>query len=64
LKFAENIAKKFNAEISFIDIFTTRKGYFLNEINTSCNLTFHERASKYNISKKIAEYLLKAGIRR
>lgn len=58
LKFAENVARKFNAEITFIDIFTTNKGYVLNEINTACSLTLHERLSGYNISKKIAEYLL------
>jgi len=58
LKFAEDVARKFNAEITFIDIFTTNRGYVLNEINTACSLTFHERLSRYNISKKIAEYLL------
>jgi len=58
LALAENIAKKFRAEVSFIDIFTTKKGFVLNEINTACNLQFHERITKYNISKKIAKYLL------
>lgn len=58
LKFAENVAKKFDAEITFIDIFTTKKGYILNEINTACSLILHERISKCNISKKIAGYLL------
>lgn len=59
LKFAEDIAKKFKAEISFIDIFSTPKGYVLNEINTACNFVIHERKSRINISRKIAEYLLK-----
>jgi len=59
LKFAENVAKKFNGEIFFVDIFTTRKGYFLNEINTACSLIIHERISRYNISKEIAKHLLK-----
>ncbi|MFH0906950.1 MAG: hypothetical protein V1829_01720 [bacterium] len=58
LEFAEDVAKKFKAEISFIDIFSTEKGYVLNEINTACSLIIHEKISKYNISKKIADYLL------
>jgi len=58
LEFAENVAKKFKAEISFIDIFSTKDGYVLGEINTACSLIIHERISRYNISKKIADYLL------
>jgi len=58
LKFAENVAKKFKAEISFIDIFSTKNGYVLGEINTACSLIIHERISRYNISKKIADYLV------
>ncbi len=59
LNFAENIAKQFKAEISFIDIFSTDKGYILNEINTACSLIIHEKISGYNISKEIAKYLVK-----
>jgi glutathione synthase/RimK-type ligase-like ATP-grasp enzyme len=58
LEFAEHVARKFNAGISFIDIFSTKEGYVLNEINTACNLAIHERISRCNISKIIAEYLL------
>tara|TARA_Y100000031_G_scaffold154904_1_gene204045 strand:+ start:1178 stop:2071 length:894 start_codon:yes stop_codon:yes gene_type:complete len=58
LELAETIADKFKAEISFIDIFTTAKGYVLNEINTACNLVINEKVSKYSISKDIANYLL------
>jgi len=58
LKFAEDVARKFKAEVSFIDIFSTPDGYVLGEINTACNLIIHERLSQYNISKKIADYLL------
>ncbi len=58
LEFSQEIAKKFKAEICFIDVFTTKKGYVLNEINTACSLIIHERISKYNISKDIANYLL------
>lgn len=58
LEFAENVAKKFKAEISFVDVFSTKDGYVLNEINTACSLIIHERISRYNISKKIADYLL------
>ena len=58
LEFAEDVAKKFKAEISFIDVFSTKGGYVLGEINTACSLIIHERISGYNISKKIADYLL------
>jgi glutathione synthase/RimK-type ligase-like ATP-grasp enzyme len=60
LEFAEHIARNFNAGISFIDIFSTKEGYVLNEINTACSLAIHERISRCNISKIIAEYLLSA----
>lgn len=59
LEFAESIAKKFKAEVSFIDIFSTENGYVLGEINTACSLVIHERLSGYNISKQIANYLLR-----
>lgn len=59
LKFAEDISRKFKAEICFVDIFTTDKKYVLNEINTACSLITHERISRYNISKGIADYLIK-----
>ncbi len=58
-KLAEKIAKSINAEISFIDIFTTPNGFVLNEINSSCSLIFHERLSRVNVSGKIADYLIK-----
>ncbi len=58
LEFAQKIAKEFKAEICFVDIFTTKNGYVLNEINTACSLIIHERISQYNISKDIADYLL------
>lgn len=59
LELAEDISRKIKSEISFIDIFTTKNGYVLNEINTACNLVIHERISRHNISKKIAGYLIK-----
>jgi len=59
LELAEDISRKIKSEISFIDIFTTKEGYVLNEINTACSLVIHERISQYNISKKIADYLIK-----
>ncbi len=58
LNFAEDAAKKFKAEISFVDVFTTKSGYVLSELNTACSLIIHERVSGYNISKKIADYLI------
>lgn len=59
LEFAEDVSRKFKAEICFVDIFTTDKKYVLNEINTACSLIIHERISRYNISKDIAGYLIK-----
>jgi glutathione synthase/RimK-type ligase-like ATP-grasp enzyme len=58
LKLAEEVAIKFNSELAFIDIFTTKDGYVLNEINTACNLIHHERITGVNISKHIADYLI------
>lgn len=58
LKLSEKIARVFKSEVSFIDIFETRKGFVLNEINSACNLAIHERKSGVNISKKIADYLI------
>ncbi|MAF51387.1 MAG: hypothetical protein CMH64_04830 [Nanoarchaeota archaeon] len=58
LKFAENVARKIDGRVSFIDIFTTKNGYYLNEINTACDLTIHEGISKYNISGEIANHLI------
>ena len=58
LRLAEDIAVKFNSDICFIDIFSTKDGPILNEINTACSLIIHEKMSKINISKRIAKYLL------
>lgn len=58
LKFAEKIAQVFRSEVGFIDIFQTKEGFVLNEINSACNLAIHERKSHVNISKKIADYLV------
>jgi glutathione synthase/RimK-type ligase-like ATP-grasp enzyme len=58
LRLAEDIAIKFNSDVCFIDIFSTKNGLVLNEINTACNLIIHEGMSKCNISKKIADYLI------
>lgn len=57
LKLAEKIAKSFESEISFIDIFEVDNNFILNEINTACDLTFHEQKTKVLISKHIANYL-------
>ncbi|MBL7150482.1 hypothetical protein ISS86_00950 [Candidatus Microgenomates bacterium] len=58
LVLAEKISRLFEAEICFIDIFQTKKDWVLNEINTACSLIIHERKSKFNISARIAEYLI------
>lgn len=58
LKYAKELAKIFESEIAFIDIFQTKNGYILSEINTACNLSQHEDKSGYGISKEIATYLI------
>lgn len=58
LSLGEKVAKTFEAEICFIDFFQTKKSWVLNEINTACSLIIHERKSGFNISGKIAEYLI------
>jgi glutathione synthase/RimK-type ligase-like ATP-grasp enzyme len=59
IEYAQNIAKIFELQIGFIDIFHTKNDtYVLSEINTACNLTRHERLSRYNISRDIARHLV------
>lgn len=58
LRLAEDIADKFESDICFIDIFSSKKGLVLNEINTACNLIIHEGISRHNVSKDIADYLI------
>lgn len=58
LNYAKNLAEIFESEIAFIDIFETKNGYVLSEINTACNLSQHEDKSGYGISKEIATYLV------
>lgn len=60
IKLAEDTAEKLNANISFIDFFKTYDNkYILNEINTACNLLYHEKITGYPISKDIANLLIK-----
>lgn len=58
LSYARRLADIFESEIGFIDIYETKDGYILSEINTACNLILHEQKSGYDISKDIAEYLV------
>jgi len=58
LSYAKDLAAIFETEISFIDIYETKDGYILSEINTACNLTLHEQKSGYTISEDIAKYLI------
>lgn len=58
LTYAEKLAEVFETEVGFIDVFETKEGYVLSEINTACSLILHERISSCNISKAIAMYLL------
>jgi glutathione synthase/RimK-type ligase-like ATP-grasp enzyme len=56
---AERTAKAFNARVNFIDFFQTGKGDFiLNEINTACNLLFHEQVSGVKINEVIGNFLI------
>lgn len=57
LKLAEKAQKVIAGEINFIDIFETKVGYSISEINTACNLTIHENLSKVSISDYIARTL-------
>lgn len=61
---AERTQKSVGGNINFIDIFHTPNGnYYINEINTACNLRIHELKLKHagikdwNIHYKIAKYL-------
>ena len=57
---AEKTARFFNAKVNFIDFFQDRKGGFiLNEINTACNLFFHEQVSGVKINEIIGDFLIK-----
>lgn len=56
---AEEIARSFTAEISFIDIFENEKGEFiLNEINTACGFIIHDDVTGLGIYKYISDYLI------
>jgi len=61
LNLAEKSARVFNGEIFFIDIFSTPKGFVLNEINTACSLILHQKISGVNIAKFIAQRLIELG---
>lgn len=63
LRVAERTQEVVGGEINFIDVFETRDGYVLSEINTACNLLIHEEKARragstyWNIARYIAEYL-------
>jgi len=59
LKLAEKAQQVVDGKINFIDIFETKIGYSISEINTACNLTIHENLSKVSISDYIARTLIK-----
>ena len=58
LTYAKHLADVFDSEVAFIDIYETKDGYVLSEINTACTLRLHEKKSGYSISNDIAEYLV------
>jgi len=63
LRLAERTQTIIGGEINFIDVFETREGYVLSEINTACNLLLHEEKARnagstyWNIARYIAKYL-------
>jgi glutathione synthase/RimK-type ligase-like ATP-grasp enzyme len=63
LRVAERTQRVIEGEINFIDVFETRNGYVLSEINTACNLLLHEEKARsagstyWNIARYIAKYL-------
>lgn len=63
LAYAKRLADIFESEIAFIDVYETKNGYVLSEINTACNLILHEEKSGYNISEDIAKYLVSSAAR-
>lgn len=64
LRLAENIQSFIGGDINFIDIFGTRNGYVISEINTACSLNIHENLAKrfgredWNIHYRIAKHLV------
>lgn len=58
LKLGEDCQKLLGGKINYIDIFETKNGYVISEINTSCILSIHERLSGKNIAKEIAKGVL------
>lgn len=64
LRVAERTQRVIGGEINFIDIFRTHSGmWMLSEINTACNLKYHEQKARalgspyWNIARQIALYL-------
>ena len=47
--------------VNYIDIFETTDGYVMGEINTSCNLSIHEKISGRNIAAAVAKTLYEYG---
>lgn len=55
----EKTARAFDARINYIDFFEAAGGDFiLNEINTACNLSKHEKVTGINITKLIGDFLI------
>lgn len=57
LKLAEKAQNAVNGKVNFIDVFETKVGYKVSEINTACNLSIHEKLSGVDISEQIARTL-------
>lgn len=63
INLAEQTAKSFEAEVSFIDFFELRNGkYILNELNTACGLIIHEDITNIKIHQHIVNYLVHRGL--
>ena len=65
LRLAEQAQQVIGGKLNYIDIFETKDGYTISEINTACSLKMHEGLAKkanhpqWDISAAIAKYLYK-----
>ena len=58
LRLSESVQTKIGGMINFVDIFSTKEGYVLSEVNTACNLSIHEDLANTKISMEIAKTLI------
>ena len=64
LEFAVKVQEAVQGEINFVDVFETRDGYVVSEINTACSFLIHERLARtaghshWNLARSMASFLL------